>query len=242
MAPDRAANKGNVMTRKKSSSSKSSAKKRAVIPTTAASSVTVRSKPRLGKLGRILPWLLVIGGVIGIICSMVLIYDQIKVWENPGYLPACDLNPIVSCGSVIGSKQGEIFGIPAPFFGLLAFPVFVTVGAAMLAGARFKRWFWQGMQLFVTGGLVFALWLFWLSMYRVHALCPFCLTVDVVTYTLFWYVTMHNFIEGNLPIPAALKSLGRFVKQHHLDILMLWFVIVIAWILHHFWYYFGQHL
>ncbi|MEJ0073668.1 MAG: hypothetical protein WDN27_06410 [Candidatus Saccharibacteria bacterium] len=59
---------------------------------------------------------------------------------------------------------------------------------------------------------------------------------------MFWYVTLFNFYNGYIKLPAQLKSTGRFVKRHHLDILISWFIIVIALILHHFWYYFGQHL
>jgi uncharacterized membrane protein len=194
-------------------------------------------------LKRIFPYLLIVAGILGIICSLVLIYDQIRIWENPNYIPACSLNPVVSCGSVINSKQGEIFRIPAPIWGLIAFPVLVTVGAAILAGARFKRWFWLGLQACMTGGVGFAIWLFLLSMYRVHALCPFCLSVDVVMYTTFWYVTLYNVDEKNIVIrrPGAQK-LYNFARRHHLDILIFWFLILLVWILHHFWYYYGKHL
>ena len=67
---------------------------------------------RLGKLGTLLPWMLIIGGAIGIICSLILIHDQIELWKNPGFHPACNLNPIVNCGTVIDSKQGEVLGFP----------------------------------------------------------------------------------------------------------------------------------
>jgi len=189
-----------------------------------------------------MPWMLVIAGIIGIMCSLFLTYDQIQVWKHPSYVPACNLNPIVSCGSVIDSKQGEVFSIPAPFFGLLAFPVLITLGVAMIAGAKFKRWFWQLAELGGIGGIGFALWLFWLSVYRVHALCPFCLTVDVVIYTMVWYLTLYNLSEGNIALPKRLVGVGDFARRHHLDILITWFILIIAFILHHFWYYFGHHL
>ena len=192
--------------------------------------------------GKALPWLMVIGGIIGIICSLVLIYDQIRIWETPNYIPSCNLNPVVSCGSVINSKQGDIAGIPGPIWGLIAFPVLLTIGVASLAGATFKRWFWQGLELGAFGGVVFALWLFWLSIYKVHALCPFCLSVDAVVYTLFWYISLYNLQAGNIRVPKACQSLKEFVVRHHLDILIFWLLIVIAWILHHFWYYYGHHL
>jgi len=31
-----------------------------------------------------------------------------------------------------------------------------------------------------------------------------------------------------------------WVRQHHLDILVLWFIIIIGFILKHFWYYYGK--
>lgn len=189
-----------------------------------------------------LPWMLVVAGVIGIVCSLFLTYDQIQIWKNPNYIPACSLNPIVSCGSVIDSKQGEIFNIPAPFFGLLAFPALATVGATMIAGAKFKRWFWQLTELAGIGGIAFALWLFWLSLYRVHALCPFCLTVDATVYIMVWYLTLYNISEGHISLPKRFVGVGDFARRHHLDILVTWFILIIAFILHHFWYYFGQHL
>jgi uncharacterized membrane protein len=194
-------------------------------------------------LQKALPWILVVGGIIGIICSSVLIYDQVKIWQNPNYVPFCSLNPVVSCGSVINSKQGEVFGIPPPFFGLIVFPALATVGVAMLAGSKFKRWFWLALELGAVGGAGFALWLFLLSVYRVHALCPFCLTVDVVTYTLFWYLSLYVIDNKYLRRPRGhAQKIYNWVRRHHLDLLIAWFILLIAFILKHFWYYYGKHL
>lgn len=199
-------------------------------------------KQPLSKLGSALPWILVICGIIGIIASVVIMQEKIDLAGNPHYQPACDLNPIVSCGSVMKSSQAHVFGFMNPFIGLIGFPVVVTVGMAMFAGARFKRWFWVGLQLGLTLGLIFAYWLLWESVYRIRALCPYCLSVDVALTTAWWYVTLFNFYNGNLSLPASLKSTGSFIKRNHAGLLVLWFVIVIFFILKHFWYYFGQHL
>ncbi|HVU59600.1 MAG TPA: vitamin K epoxide reductase family protein [Candidatus Saccharimonadales bacterium] len=194
------------------------------------------------RLAPVIPYLLVIGGLIGIVCSLILVRDQIKIWEDPSYVPACSLNPLVNCGTVINSKQGEVFGVPAPFFGLLVFPVLVTVGIGMLAGAQFKRWFWRLTEAGMLGGVAFALWLFFLSVYRAKALCPFCLTVDVVVYTLAWYITLYVVREGHIPVPRRLIGVADFARRFHLEILITWFIILVAFILHHFWYYYGQFL
>jgi len=189
-----------------------------------------------------LPWVLVIAGIIGIVCSLVLTRDQIEIWQNPNYHAACSLNPVVSCGSVINSKQGHIFDIPAPFFGLLVFPVLVTIGAAILAGARFKRWFWLGLEVGAVGGVVFAIWLFLLSVYRIHALCPFCLATDVAVYTTAWYVTLYNIEHGFIQLPKRAEKIANYARRHHLDLLILWFLLIFIVIMHHFWYYYGKHL
>jgi uncharacterized membrane protein len=196
----------------------------------------------LGNIVRFLPWILVISGIIGTIASVAITVDKFQLLQNPNQQFICDLNPIISCGSVMESKQASAFGFMNTYIGLLGFPVVLTVGMAMLAGARFKRWFWLGLEIGLSVGVIFAYWLLWQSMYRIRALCPWCLSVDVALTTVWWYVTLWVFHEGMLKVPAPFKKIGAFAKRHHADILVGWFVVVIALILNHFWYYFGQHI
>ncbi len=194
------------------------------------------------KLERVLPWLLVVGGAIGLVCAFVIAFDEFKLLQNPHFVPACNLNPVISCGSVMQSKQAHAFGFPNPFIGLMAFPVVIATGAIMLAGAKLKRWYMLGLEGGTIFGLLFVHWLFFESVYRIHALCPYCMGVWVVTITTFWYVTQYNLKAGHIVLPAKLQGLGNFVRQHHLDILVLWFLIIAALILKHFWYYYGHYL
>jgi uncharacterized membrane protein len=194
-------------------------------------------------LEKAIPWMLIIGGIIGNICSFIISLDKIKLLENPAFKPSCDLNPIVSCGSVMSSHQGSVFGFPNPWLGLAGFSVLLTVGVGILAGAKYKRWFWQGMEAGITIGLIFAFWLLFESVYRIHALCPYCLTVDVVVITLFWYNSLYS-IEKNYIVlkDKHLLRAAAFARKHHLDILVLIFLILIGIILKHFWYYYGHYL
>ncbi|HSW85030.1 MAG TPA: vitamin K epoxide reductase family protein [Candidatus Saccharimonadales bacterium] len=194
-------------------------------------------------LKKTLPYILLIAGIIGYICAFIITFDKIKLLENPNYIPSCNLNPIISCGSVMQSHQANAFGFPNPFIGLGAFPVVAVIGGAMLAGATFKKWFWLGFN----GGLLFALgfvhWLFFQSVYNIHALCPWCMVVWVVSITSFWYVSLYNIDNKNIRLPKGKpQKLYSWVRRHHLDILILWFLIIAALILKHFWYYYGQHL
>jgi len=191
------------------------------------------------KIERALPWILIIGGVLGIICSFIITQDKFKLLENPHFVPSCNLNPVVSCGSVMSSKQGAVFGFPNPFIGLSAFAVLVTIGMAMFAGAKFKRWFWIGLQIGTLLGVAFVHWLFFESVYRIHALCPYCMVVWVVVITTFWYTLQYNLKTGIIKTPGFLTGTENFIRKHHLDLIILWFVVITALILRQFWYYFG---
>jgi uncharacterized membrane protein len=193
-------------------------------------------------LERVLPYILIVGGAIGSISSLIITNDKFTLLQHPGTKFACDLNPVISCGSVMQSTQAHVFGFMNPYIGLLGFPMLLSVGVAMLAGARFRRWFWVAMLAGVSLGIIFAYWLLFESIYRIKALCPYCLAVDVTLTTIFWYLLLYvgGKAYGNLSQQA--RRALHFGRKHHLDILLLWFIVVIAIILNHFWYYYGQHL
>src|SRR5579863_5498383 len=135
-------------------------------------------KPKTHNFAKALPWILVIGGIIGLICSAILTYDHNKIAINPHYIPNCNLNPIIACGNVIKSKQAQAFDFPNPYIGLVAFPMVITAGVALLAGARnLKRWFWWALEAGTIFGLGFIHWLFYQTVYHINALCPYCMAV-----------------------------------------------------------------
>lgn len=193
-------------------------------------------------LERILPFILTIGGIIGTLSSLIITNDKFTLLQHPATKFACDLNPVISCGSVMQSAQAEVFGFMNPYIGLVGFPILITVGVGMLAGARFRRWFWVGMLIGVSLGIVFAYWLLFESMYRIRALCPYCLAVDVALTTVFWYLLLYVGGKGYGWLPQWGRRALHFGRKHHLDILLLWFILLIGIILNHFWYYYGQHL
>jgi uncharacterized membrane protein len=201
-----------------------------------------QSKSRL-TIAKSIPYILAVGGLIGFLCAAIITYDKFQILMNPHYIPSCNLDPIIACGSVMQSKQAAAFGFPNPFLGLGGFAVVATIGIGMLAGAKFKRWFWLGLEAGTIFGIGFVHWLFFESVYRIHALCPYCMVVWVVTITTFWYVTLYNIDSGTVRISGGKpKAIYAWVRRHHLDLLILWFLIIAAFILKHFWYYYGHYL
>lgn len=187
-----------------------------------------------------MPYILAIGGVIGLFCSFALSNDTIESIKNAHFVPTCDLNPVLSCGSVMRSGQGAAFGFPNPWIGLIAFTAMLMVGVGMIAGARYKRWFWLAFEVGMIAGVGFAYWLLYQSVYRIQALCPFCLTVDVVITTVFWYLTLYIVREQHFSPPRRLIGVFDFARKYHFEILFTWFMLVAGIALHHFWYYYGR--
>lgn len=177
-----------------------------------------------------LAWLLLVGGLIGLAASFVLTVEKIALLRDPGYVPSCSINPVLSCGSVMQRTQAEVFGLPNSLLGVVGFSVVAATGAALLGGARLARWYWLGLQAGVTAGAVFVHWLIFQSLYRIGALCPYCMVVWAVTMPVFWYVTLRNL----RPVRAPLV---RTVARYHGVSLTLWFTVLAALILQRFWDY-----
>ncbi|MFE3323846.1 vitamin K epoxide reductase family protein [Streptomyces sp. NPDC059176] len=156
-----------------------------------------------------LGWLLVVAGLAGLVASWVITLDKFKLLEDPRFVPGCSLNPVVSCGNIMKSEQAAAFGFPNPMLGLVAYGVVVGAGAGLLAGARYRRWFWLGMHGGTFFGVGFCTWLQFQSLYRIGALCLWCSLAWVATIVLFCAVTRHNVVQRLLPAPAALRNVLR---------------------------------
>ena len=192
-------------------------------------------------LQKSLPYILFIVGIVGILCSFFITYDRMQMLENPQFVPNCNLNPVIACGNILSSKEGSAFGFPNSFIGLAAFAVIATIGAAMLAGAKFKRWFWLSLNAGMVFGVAFCMWLFYHSVYVINSLCPYCMGVWAITITAFWYVSLYNFDNKFLTIPKSYQKVYTWIRVHHLDLLILWILIIGVLILKHFWYYYGRN-
>lgn len=188
-------------------------------------------------LGRVLPWLLLAGGIIALVASISLAVEVFDRLKNPSYVPVCNLNPVLSCTSVADSPQSHLFGFPNYFIGIAGYAAVATIGAALLAGARFARWFWQLVEAGLALSIIFITWLQFETLYRIGALCIFCMIVWAATIPMFWYTTLYVFDSGYIKTRPRLNRVVAFLRRHHGDILLLWFLIIIALIAKRFWYY-----
>ena len=187
--------------------------------------------------GRWLAWLLLVGGLLGLAASFVLAIEKYALLADASYVPTCSLNPVLSCGSIMASPQAAAFGFPNPLLGIAGFAVVAATGAALLAGARVAGWFWGGLQVGVSLAVVFVHWLIVSSLYRIGALCPYCMVVWAVTITMFWYVTLRNATAITPRLPPGVSRAVGLVRKHHGVVLTAWSLIITAAILERFWLY-----
>lgn len=169
--------------------------------------------------------------------SMALSIEVFNRLKDPNFVPVCNLNPVLSCTSVADSSQSHLFGFPNYFLGIVGYAAIATVGLAMLAGAHFKKWFWKIFEAGMVFAFLFMTWLQFETLYRIGALCLFCMVLWVFTWPMFWYTTLYNLRTGNIRVPKKLTGVNSFIQRHHGDILILWYVIIIALMLKRFWYY-----
>lgn len=140
----------------------------------------------------------------------------------------------------MASPQAAAFGFPNPLVGMAGFPVVTATGAALLGGARLSGWFWAGLQAGVTAAVVFVHWLMFSSLYRIGALCPYCMVVWAVTIPVFWYVTMRNLGAIAPQLPGGLRRALVFAERRSGVILTIWFLVIAAAIVQRFWLYWSS--
>lgn len=178
---------------------------------------------RVRRLELVTAILMVAGGALGLLAAFQLTLEKVRVLADPDYVPGCDLNPVLSCGSVIVTPQAEVFGFPNPVLGLIGFTAVITLGVLMLARVSLPRWVWVGLNIGALAGFAFVQWLVWQSLYSIGSLCPWCMVVWAVTVPIFVWVTASNLAAGRLGVQGAVVD--AVVSLRGL-ILAAWFVIL----------------
>jgi uncharacterized membrane protein len=191
---------------------------------------------------RRLAWGLASGGLIGLLAAAVLLIERVRLGDDSTYVPTCSINPVLSCGSVMETTQAALLGFPNPIIGVAAFPVVVTTGVVILAGGQLARWYWVGLQLGVTAAVGLVAWLAFQSIYRIGALCPYCMVVWAVVIPIFWYVTLRNLAHGVLGQRLRGSRAAALAGEWHALLLLVPYLLLIGLIAQRFWSYWSTLL
>lgn len=176
-------------------------------------------------------WVL-IAGVVGLAAALALTIEKIEILINPDYVPTCSINPVLSCGSVMITPQASVFGFPNPLIGVVAFTVVLVTGVLAVAKVSLPRWYWAGLAVATLLGAAFVHWLIFQSLYRIGALCPYCMVVWAVTIPLLVVAASIALAPGD-----SGSALVRTLYSWRWSVVALWFTGVVLLILERFWNY-----
>jgi len=193
--------------------------------------------PQAGvEVSRASAWWVLIAGVVGLLSSVVLLLDKIEMLKDPAFVPICSINPVISCGSVIMTPQASVFGPPNPLYGVIGFTVVVVTGVLALARVTLPRWYWVGLLAGTAVAAGFVHWLIFQTLYRIGALCPYCMVVWSVTVPLL--VVVASIVLR----PLASHAPARALYTWRWPLAALWFTAVLLAILVRFWDYWSTLL
>ena len=183
------------------------------------------ARPRLDRSAAMI---LIIGGTLGLLAAVELTIEKVRVLSDSTYVPTCDINPVLSCGSVITTPQAEAFGFPNPILGLIGFSVAITLGVIIATGTTLPRWVWLGLNAGALLGFAFVQWLVWQSLYSIGALCPWCMVVWTVTAPIAIWVTAANLASGRIPAPDSWQTSLEAIAGLRVFVLAGWYLTVLG--------------
>lgn len=170
--------------------------------------------------------LLIVGGAIGFLASMILTIDRFKLMTNPQTVLVCDISPFVTCGPVMSSRAGALFGFPNPLLGIAGFAIVGTTGMVLLAGARLARWYQAAFTIGCLLAMVFLTWLQTQTLYVIGALCIWCMCVWAVTIPVFVVTAARTLAAG--AFGDGLRRAGEVIGNWKIAIIAIWYLIIIT--------------
>jgi uncharacterized membrane protein len=152
--------------------------------------------------------LLIVGGAIGFWAAFVLTIEKFIILEDPTAQLSCNYSILVGCSKNLASWQGELFGFPNSMLGIAGWAVVIAIGAGMLAGATYKRWFWIALNIGMAAAMGLIIFFMYTSFYVLDVLCPRCMVTWFVTVPVFLGVTFHNVRAGNWTSSPPARRVG----------------------------------
>ena len=130
-------------------------------------------------------WLYRMMIVLAVIGLLVATYMTIYKWTNNNAMCLGSGD----CGTVNASKYSEVNGIPVALVGFLGYASILGVLVLEKRKVFMAEFFEENATLLTFGlaltGFLFTLWLIYVEVALIKALCPFCLTSQVVMTIIF---------------------------------------------------------
>jgi len=128
-------------------------------------------------------WSAVVSGLLCLAGIAVAAYLTYAHYTTAKVL-ACSDKGLVNCAKVTTSSYSRIFGVPVSVTGLAYF-VAMAVLCSPWAWWSANRWL-RGVRLAASAsGVALVVWLVYVELFRLDAICLYCTAVHVITVLLF---------------------------------------------------------
>jgi uncharacterized membrane protein len=127
----------------------------------------------------------VVLAAIGIAVAIYHGYDEITSYSTPAS-NYCNITPFVSCSSVFASGDVTFppgsYGLPLYIYGLIWFPMILVLG--LWFGRKKGTINGEALLPMLMVGNVFTLYLWYVELGVIHAICPVCISMYVLNYVM----------------------------------------------------------
>lgn len=137
-----------------------------------------------------------IGSKVYLVVALFGIFDAIYTateYAFRSYSPVCTINSYICCACVGNSGHTSLLGIPFYDFGLIWFPLIFILGVWFSDLGKNYMANGEILILILMIGNLFTIYLWYLEVEAIHAICPFCVSLYVVNYALTGIVAKTTF-------------------------------------------------
>lgn len=125
-----------------------------------------------------LSWL--VAGQIGLAVIGLFLATYLAAEHLRGTFPPCSITQ--GCQMVLGSKYAAIGPVPTASLGIIYYLLLVVLGVAYLQGKQ-QGWLHLSLRLTVVGAVA-SLYLVYLQLFVIKAICPYCMSSAAVCFLL----------------------------------------------------------
>lgn len=124
--------------------------------------------------------ILVLGG-LGFLLSVYALWVRAKAVRNPAYRSLCDFSENISCSKAFSSKEGMIFMMPNPAWGIFFYAAILVWG-----------WLEVSIVLFVLSiiGVLVSIYLAYVLYVKQKNFCLVCTTIYIINLLLYVFSWM----------------------------------------------------
>ncbi len=181
---------------------------------------------------------LVVLSLIGLIAALWQAVERVNMLKDPSVPLACNINPVIDCGTILNHPLASLFGFPNAFIGIIMFSLLLSFGIVTLLDSDTKRA--QHFLLTVaTIVLLFSIWFFGVSVYLIGKICIFCIFIWLVSIPIYVY-TLREYLNNKGSLQGLLVTIRSVIDKHALATTLIIYTTLLLLFLYRFRdYYFG---